>query len=259
MEAETLVVFHRCGGRSLGYPPNTLFTAQWARDYGAKAIEYDIVLCKDRSQYRIAVVEPKLLKQAGLDINDLDWRDVSAIDAGNEKFGYCNVVLLDEMLQEIDTTKVAHQVHIKGNNPNTLSVLLPKLHGVKNYVLTTFDISVIKQVRSMDGTVPVGWIVKPTQEKGNEGSEDLTAAVSGGNLPPYTGEELDNIVGEARANSVNVVVLCGPRVQQKETVHKVRDAGFEVGAWGVGTNLKLAKKLIEYQVDRFTIDNPEQL
>ena len=73
MEAETLVVFHRCGGRSLGYPPNTLFTAQWARDYGAKAIEYDIVLCKDRSQYRIAVVEPKLLKAGGSDNKDLEW------------------------------------------------------------------------------------------------------------------------------------------------------------------------------------------
>ena len=40
---------------------------------------------------------------------------------------------------------------------------------------------------------------------------------------------------------------------------QVQNAGYEVGAWGVGTNLDLAKRLIDYKINRFTLDNPEQL
>jgi hypothetical protein len=65
---KTLIVYHRCGGKSLGYPPNTLFTAKWALKFGAKAVEYDVVLCKDGMANKIIMIEPKLLKDYNLDI-----------------------------------------------------------------------------------------------------------------------------------------------------------------------------------------------
>ena len=261
MSKETLVVFHRCGGKSLGYPPNTLLTAQWALEYVAKAIEYDIVYCKDPDASRVVVIEPKLLKQAGLDINDLAWSDVSTIEAGNERVGHVVPGTLEEMIVAINTTTVTHQIHLKGNHPKTTETVVQKMQGINSCVLTTFDIEVIKKIKVIDPKMRVGWIVKPKQEKGSEGSEDLTAlvAASGRTLPPYSGEELGEIIQEAKDASVDVVILCGPRIQNKNTVMQVQNAGYEVGAWGVGTNLDLAKRLIDYKINRFTLDNPEQL
>ena len=158
MKSGTLVVFHRCGGKSLGYPPNTLLTAKWAQEFGAKAIEYDIVYCDSDDGGKIVAIEPKLLKQAGLDINSLDWADVQEIDTGNEKFGKSSPVTLEKMLLEVDSSKVAHQIHIKGSNPKTFDILLRNLRSVKNYILTTFDISVIKNMKKLGGNIPVGWI-----------------------------------------------------------------------------------------------------
>src|ERR1051326_435568 len=178
MENKTLVVFHRCGGKSLNYPPNTVLTAQWAAENGARAVEYDVVACNDNGLYKIIVVEPKLLKQAGLDINNLQMQDVLKLDAGNSQYGFCKGPLLEEMLAAIDETKTGHQIHIKGSNPATIKTLLPELKNLKNYLVTSFDISILKQVKGVNNTIPTGWIVKPKQESGSEGLEDLTAAVT---------------------------------------------------------------------------------
>ena len=256
---KTLVVFHRCSGKSLGFPPNTILTAKWAEDHGARAIEYNIVQCLDGK--KIIVVEPKLLKQAKLDLNNLDWKDVEKLNVGNEKYGYCRVPLLEEMLSVVDNSKVEHQIHIKGNHPATVSNLLSKITGVADCIITTFDIDVIKKIREINNSIPVGWIIKPKQESGGEGSDDLTAAVTVGTavMENYSAEELDEILNISKRYAVTVIILCGPRIKDKSVVTKVRQAGFQVGAWGVGTNLEIAKKLIDYGVDRFTLDNPEQL
>ena len=57
---------------------------------------------------------------------------------------------------------------------------------------------------------------------------------------------------------IDIIILCGPRIKEKTVIKTVKSQGFEVGAWGVGTNLDLAKQLIQFNIDRFTIDNPEQ-
>ena len=49
-------------------------------------------------------------------------------------------------------------------------------------------------------------------------------------------------------------------LKNKVLVDKVHSAGMEIGAWGVGMDLDLARKLIALRLDRFTtLDNPEQL
>ena len=156
---------------------------------------------------------------------------------------------------------VAQQIHVKGNNPATIPALLPKLQGISNYILTSFDLELIKEIKNNDITVPVGWIVKPHSETGSEGLEDLTAKVSGGGIdfPGYTDLELKEIILKAKYAQVNIVLLCGPRIKNKEMIEQVRTAGLGVGAWGVGSNLALARQLIEFGIDRFTLDNPEQL
>lgn len=255
------MVFHRCGGKSLGYPPNTLLALKWAVEYGAKAVEYDVVLCKDDEEGSIVVIEPKIIKQAGLDVNNLVCSEVSKLAAGNRKYGHCEAPKLEDMLQAANPSKIAHQIHIKGNHSDIIKVLLPKLQRYTNYILTTFDITTLRQIKEVAPTVRVGWIVKPHRETGYEGLEDLTASVTANvdSFLPYSESELDEIIEMAKAESVDIIILCGPRIQQKGTVDIVKKAGFELGAWGVGTNLEVARRLIEYQVDRFTIDNPEEL
>lgn len=256
---DTLIVFHRCGGRSLNYPPNTLLTIKWALGYGAKAIEYDIVFCRDNDQARIIVVEPRVIKEAGLDINNLQWADVEKLDAGNDIFGYQKIPQLEEVLEVAKS--IQHQIHIKGNHPQTIPTLLNKLQGTSTIIVTSFDLDVLKKVKQSNRQLRVGWIVKPTQEKGDEGMTDLTAQVtaSANALPSYSSSELDEILHLAKEHSIDVVILCAPRIKEQSIIDTIKNDGFECGAWGVGTNLDIAKTLIRYNIDRFTIDNPEEL
>lgn len=261
MNNDTLIVFHRCGGKSLSYPPNTLLTIKWAIDYGAKAIEYDVVYCDDNNINKIIVVEPKLLKSAGLDINNLLWNDVKKINSGNKKFGDQKIPELDQVLKLVDKLNIHQQIHVKGKHPKTTKTLLDKLKGISNFSITSFDIQLLKVIKELQNSVKVGWIIKPKQEKGNEETEDLTALVSTNPniFPPYSNDEINKIIKTGKANQISIIILCAPRVNEKTIIHTIKGQGFEVGAWGVGTNLDLARKLIQFNINRFTIDNPEQL
>jgi glycerophosphoryl diester phosphodiesterase len=261
MKKETLVVYHRCGGKTLGYPPNTIITAEWARDFGAKAIEYDVAIAKDGDTFRVFVIEPKLLNEAGLDINNLGWSDVQKLNAGNEQFGQQPVPLLQDMLDTIDSEQVAHQIQIKGQHPASVKEVLAVAKNAQNYIITAFDRNVIREINSLDKNVRVGWLVKPDQDGGDEGGVDLTAKLvaEADTLEGYTDDEIETILDIAKEDGVDIVLLCGPRIKNRELVERVRGAGFEIGAWGVATNIPLAKQLIELELDRFTLDNPEEL
>ncbi|PJC81196.1 hypothetical protein CO007_05935 [Candidatus Roizmanbacteria bacterium CG_4_8_14_3_um_filter_36_10] len=260
MNINTLVVFHRCGGKSLNYPPNALITIEWAIKFGAKAIEYDVVYCKDDTRDKIIVAEPKLIKSVNLDINNLQWNDIRKLNAGNEKFGYQNVPELEEVLTLVSTTNIQQQIHIKGNRPKTLEILLNKLRNTNNFSITSFDIGLLKRIKDISNTAKVGWLVKPKQEKDSEGGEDLTAFVTANAKAflNYSEKETKDIINIAKKNMIDIIILCGPRIKEKTVIKTVKSQGFEVGAWGVGTNLDLAKQLIQFNIDRFTIDNPEQ-
>lgn len=259
--SQTLIVYHRCGGKTLGYPANTLLTAKWAMNHGARAIEYDVAIAKDESGFQVFVIEPELLNEAGLDINNLSWKDVQNINAGNEKFGYQPVSILEELLQEIDSSNVAHQIQLKSQHPAFVKEVLSRTGNIKNYIITAFDRNVIREIKSFDSSVKVGWLVKPAQEAGDEEGVDLTAKVVAetGTLPPYSDKEIEDILSIAREDKVDVILLCGPRIKEISMVNKVKNSGFQIGAWGVATNLTLARQLIELGLDRFTLDNPEQL
>ena len=258
---ETVIVYHRCGGKSLKYPPNTILTAQWASKNGAKAIEYDVALAQDDDNSKIVVMEPKVIKEAGLDINNLQWADVKNLNSGNETFGFQKIPLLEEMLAAIDSNKTGHQIQLKGQHPDSVKVLLTKVQGLNNYIITAFDISVIQEIKSLNKGIPVGWLIKPRQEEGDEAGVDLTAKLVADldSIQEYSEAEVSEILDTARTNSVDVILLCGPRIKSKKVIEQLKSEGFGVGAWGVAMNLSLAKQLIAFGLDRFTLDNPEEL
>jgi glycerophosphoryl diester phosphodiesterase len=78
-------------------------------------------------------------------------------------------------------------------------------------------------------------------------------------LQEYSDNEVADIILRARENAVDVVLLCGPRIRRRSLVRRVKEAGFQIGAWGVAADLTLARRLMELQLDRFTLDNPELL
>jgi glycerophosphoryl diester phosphodiesterase len=257
----TLLVYHRGGGKSLNYPPNCILTIKWAINHGTEAVEYDVVAVKDGDSYKIIVFEPKLLLENNLDIDSLDWEDVQKLDAGNQKYGYCGIATLKELLDVVDQSKVKQQIHIKGRNPKTVRTLISELDSFENIAITSFDISVLKEVKEIVPNSKVGWIVKPNSKSGSEGAQDLTKMVSENpdTLPTYSQDELETIFYKASTNNIDVVILCGPRFKSKSIISYFQEKGFEVGAWGISCNLDIAKKLIEFGIDRFTIDNPEAL
>jgi len=258
---ETLIVYHRGGGKSLGYPPNCIITIKWALTNKAKAIEYDVVVAKDNNEWKIIIIEPKLIVEHKLDINNLNWKDVSKINTGNEKYGKANVVTLKEVLNIVGRSNVMQQIHIKGNNPNTIPTLMSELKNCKNFLITSFDLNVLKQVKKIDSIAKVGWIVKPDSKSGSEEAIDLTKIVTSDpyKFPEHTNQELLEIKNNANLNNIDVVILCAPKIRNKDTIVFFQNNGVEIGGWGVGANLELAKKLINFGINRFTIDNPEEL
>jgi len=218
METRTLIVFHRCGGKSLGYPPNSLLTIKWAQSYGACAVEYDVVFCEHNTGNKIIVVEPKVIKEAGLDINYLQWSDVLKLNAGNAKFGYQQIAELEDAFKV--APNIHHQIHIKGKHPQTISVLLNKLKEQSNFTITSFDLQILKQIKQINNAIKVGWIVKPKQEKGNEGVTDLTAQVMANPdaLPIYSSDEQNDIIKQAKRTNIEIVILCAPRIKDRTVI-----------------------------------------
>lgn len=270
----TLVVYHRGGGKSLGYPPNCIFTVKWALNHKAKAIEFDVTVAKDKimeDSWKIIVVEPKLLTKNNLDIDNLEMKDIIALNAGNEKFGACKVATLKEILAIADYSKVSLQIHIKGTNPHTVQTLVSELkdsklnyHELKDYgniLITSFDLRMLDSLKQLESRIKTGWIVKPDIQSGSEGASDLTAEITSNQsvLAHYTKQELADIEAKSGQYHIDVILLCAPKISNPETIKMFHRKGFEVGAWGVGTNLSMAKKLMGFEIDRFTMDNPEEL
>lgn len=165
------------------------------------------------------------------------------------------------MLDSIDSEQVAHQIQIKGQSPASVKEVLAITKNIHNYIITAFDIDVIREIKNFDKDVKVGWLVKPDQDAGDEGGIDLTAKLvaEADSLEAYSNKEITEILDKASKNSIDVVLLCGPRIKDKALVRRFKESGFEIGAWGVATNLALARRLIELGLDRFTLDNPELL
>lgn len=241
-------------------PPNTLFTAQWAKQHEALALEYDVAIAKTDTGFEVFLIEPALLTQAGLDINNLNWQDVKALNTGNEESGELHPALLADALEQIGP-ELAHQVQIKGQHPESVKEVLKRVEGFENFIITAFDMNVIKEIKSLSPTTRVGWLVKPAQEAGDEAGVDLTAKLvaEADTLEQYSDEEIADIIAECTQNNIDIALICGPRIQSQAIVNAFHDAGLEVGAWGVAMNLELARRLMGYGLDRFTLDNPEQL
>ncbi len=252
----TLIVYHRGGGKSLGLPPNCLRTFRWALERNAPAIEYDTCVCLDADQPLMAVVEPALLTDRDLDIDRLTWREVRSINAGDARHGL--VATLAEVLRTL-AGRTHQQIHLKGANPLTVPTLLQEVGEGADCLVTSFSLAVLTQVKAGRPGLRIGWLIKPDGSSGSEGSRDLTARMAGARPPPYAAHEVDEILERAKAAGVDCVIPCASRLAGADVVERIRRAGFEVGCWGVGCNLGLAARLIAFGVDRFTIDNPEQL
>jgi glycerophosphoryl diester phosphodiesterase len=252
----TLIVYHRGGGKSLGLPPNCLRTIQWALERRARAIEYDTCVCRDGDRHRMVVIEPALLAATSLDIDGLDWADLQGINAGNARYGRCPVATLAEVLRTV-AGRAHQQIHLKGSHPLTVPTLVEEVGEDADCLITSFSLAVLEQVKALRPGLRVGWLVRPDTEIGSEGSRDLTAQVSRSRLPLYNGSEIAELLIRARIKGVDCLLLCAPRFAG--TLYDFCPEGLEIGCWGVGSDLDLAMRLIAAGVDRFTIDNPEEL
>jgi glycerophosphoryl diester phosphodiesterase len=261
---KTLIVYHRGGGKSLGYPPNCIFTIAWALSQKARGIEFDVAVTKYKKTYKMIIIEPKLLLKNNLDINNLFWNDILKLDTGNNKFGSCKVATLKDVLSIVNLSQTKLQIHIKGKNSKTVSTLISELKYIPNIMpnilLTSFDLNILIEIKKTEPKFKVGWIVKPDAKNGNEDSVDLTKEVTSGrySLPKYTNKELIAIKNKTKKYKIDVIIFCAPKIGKKEVVDKFKEKGLEIGAWGIGSNLLLARKLIKFGIDRFTLDNPEE-
>ncbi|MBS1266304.1 MAG: hypothetical protein MAG795_00271 [Candidatus Woesearchaeota archaeon] len=95
------LVFHRGGGKSLDYPPNCILTIKWAMNNGAEGVEYDVAVAKFNNNYEMVVIEPKLLKENKLDVDNLNWNDLKKENGDFSLKGFISLIILLPYLAQI--------------------------------------------------------------------------------------------------------------------------------------------------------------
>jgi glycerophosphoryl diester phosphodiesterase len=158
-------------------------------------------------------------------------------------------------------SSVELQVHLKQESEELAVSVLEDLGERENVLITSFVLSMMGTIHSFNPSVDVGWLVKPDNSEDGGGTNNLTKNVSSGGIEvqPYLLGEVEELIRTSKQSNVHSLLLCGPRIEDKNIVDVVHSSGIQVGAWGVAANLELAERLIDFGLDRFTIDNPEQL
>lgn len=258
--SKTTLIFHRGGGKSLGYQPNTLQTIEWALAYGAEAIEFDVVLYT-KGSFSTLIVEPSLIKDKKMNIDEIKSDKVEEIDTNKRLPGRQRPLALRRLRKLIEGKKVTLVIHAKSENKALFASIITAMGDYEYYYISSFCIDHHRYLQQLNPFVKKYWIVKPDMETGLEGTTDLTALISADptSLPPYTMREIYRITKVAMDAGIEVVSLCAPRISKKGQLDYVKRKGLKTSAWGVAMNLDVARNLMKLGIDMMTIDNPEEL
>jgi glycerophosphoryl diester phosphodiesterase len=231
MDTEVAITAHR--GASVAAPENTMAAFRAAMDAGATYIELDVQRTADG---RIVVLHDGDVLRMGGDprkVKDLSAAELQAIDIGR-KYGARFAGEVPPTLEEViglvrGRTKI--NIELKYNVPDpglapAVIDLLERENFLDQVVITSLDYAALKQVESLEPSLPTGHIV--------------TAAV--GNVLRTEADFLS--LNSARATA--------------SLVRKAHAAGKDVHVWTVNEP-EVMLRMIERGVDNIITDDPALL
>lgn len=235
------VTAHR--GNSSAYPENTLPAFKSALAIGVDWIELDIYKTKDD---KIVVIHDANTNRVGnnnLEVSDVTYEELKAVDVAHN-FRVTNKLsltdcpvefapLLSEIIQLVmQQSKTRLSIQPKSNCVEEAMTIINKLKAEKWVGFNDGNLQKMMELKKYNSRIPVFWD-RPADSN------------------------IDNDIKIALNEGFESIVINHQGIT-KEKVAKIKQAGFEAGAWTVNDQGRM-KSLIEMGINRIYTDQPKQL
>ncbi len=230
---QCLVIAHR--GASTYAPENTLAAFDLALDMGAHHLELDVQTSSDG---HLVIIHDDLVNRTTNGYGRV-WKhtlaELQALDAGawfDKKFAAERIPTLQAVLERYRGRAHLH-VEIKGKTvglSERTADMIRAQDWTQSVTMTSFQKDKLEALRAHAPELPAGWLLRTID---------------------------DEIISEAQR--LGIAQLC-PKADAvtPERVSRLRDAGFNVRAWGV-SNEDLMRRCVEAGVGGMTVNFPDRL
>lgn len=170
---ETKIIAHR--GACANAPENTLISFQKAHEFGAKWVEFDVMLTKDGEAIVIHDDTVDRTTNGHGNVADLTLAEIKCLDAGSwfsNEFIDVKIPTFIEVMQLLNDVDIRMNVEIKptpGMGEKTAEKTIELLYQYwpmedKPVMLSSLDKSAVTRVREMDSTLTVGRVLHDVSE-----------------------------------------------------------------------------------------------
>ena len=234
MEKDKFVIYaHR--GASAYAPENTRIAFEKAIELKAKGIELDLQKTKDG---KIVIFHDEYIdkKSNGTGkISDYTYNELLEKDFGNwfdSKYKGEKIVLFEDFANEFlnKTLTFAIELKVLGIEKETLEIINKYSKDRDNIYITSFLYEVLENVRKIDKTIKLSYLVSEISDKNIEDS----LRIKGNQICP-------------RANNVT-----------KEDIIKANNYSLGVRLWGINSE-EIMKKVYKLEIEGMTVNFPDKL
>lgn len=222
-------------GASAYAPENTMAAFKKAFQIGTNGIELDLQKTKDE---KIVIFHDDKIdeKSNGTGkISDYTYKELLEFDFGSwfsEEFENEKIVLFEDFMKEISSKDLILAIELKeeGIEKETLEII-KKYYNKANVFITSFIYNALLNVRKLDKTIKIGWLIK---EDINQKNILEFMKISGNQICPPADLVSENGIKLARKNNLGVRL------------------------WGV-SNENIMLKVYNLDIDGMTVNFPDKL
>lgn len=222
-------------GASAYMPENTMLAFNKAIELEATGIELDLQKTRDG---KIVIFHDEYIdkKSNGTgQIEDYTYNELLKLDFGSwfdNKYKGERITLFEDFAKDFlnkDLT-FAIEIKVKGIEKETLEII-KKYATHDNIYITSFSYNILKNIREIDNTIKIGWLIK---EEINENNLEQLLKIKGNQICP-------------KATLVT-----------KESISMAKQYGIGVRLWKVSDE-DIMKKVYKLDIEGMTVNFPDKL
>ena len=222
-------------GASAYAPENTMSSFKKAFQIGSNGIELDLQKTKDGKIVIFHDDEIDKKSNGTGRISDYTYKELLKFDFGSwfsKEFENEKIVLFENFMKEIADKKIILAIELKeeGIEKETLEII-KKYYNKANVFITSFIYNALLNVRKLDKTIKIGWLIK---EDINQKNILEFMKISGNQICPPADLVSENGIKLARKNNLGVRL------------------------WGV-SNENIMLKVYNLDIDGMTVNFPDKL
>ena len=222
-------------GASAYAPENTMAAFKKAFQIGTNGIEVELQKNKDEKIviFHDAKIDEK--SNGTGKISDYTYKELLEFDFGSwfsEEFENEKIVLFEDFMKEVSSKDLILAIELKeeGIEKETLEII-KKYYNKANVFITSFIYNALLNVRKLDKTIKIGWLIK---EDINQKNILEFMKISGNQICPPADLVSENGIKLARKNNLGVRL------------------------WGV-SNENIMLKVYNLDIDGMTVNFPDKL